>query len=55
MKELTAITIDPDGKSALFQGGSYAHDVMATLWDQGYVTGEGFLFPFPLLMTFRVM
>ncbi|KAI4864936.1 FAD-binding domain-containing protein [Hypoxylon rubiginosum] len=40
MKQLTAITIDPDGKSALFQGGAYVREIMATLWDQGYVAGD---------------
>ncbi|XXG99621.1 hypothetical protein Hte_005962 [Hypoxylon texense] len=38
MKQLTAITIGSDGKSALFQGGAYAQEIMTTLWDQGYVT-----------------
>ncbi|KAI8965610.1 FAD-binding domain-containing protein [Daldinia sp. FL1419] len=39
LKKLTAISIEPDGKSALFQGGVRAGEAIATLWDQGYVTG----------------
>ncbi|KAI1767910.1 FAD-binding domain-containing protein [Hypoxylon sp. FL1150] len=36
MKKLTAITINSDGKSALFQAGVSIQDVITTLWDQGY-------------------
>ncbi|OTB10566.1 hypothetical protein K445DRAFT_69980 [Daldinia sp. EC12] len=38
LKQLTAITIEKTGKSAVFQGGVRAREVMATLWDHGYVT-----------------
>ncbi|KAI6085187.1 FAD-binding domain-containing protein [Hypoxylon rubiginosum] len=41
MKQLTAITIDSDGKSALFQGGVSVDEVVTALWDQGYVTTTG--------------
>ncbi|ROT38916.1 FAD-binding domain-containing protein [Sodiomyces alkalinus F11] len=41
MKQLTGLTIAEDGKSALFQGGSHAKEVIKTLWDQGYVTTTG--------------
>lgn len=40
MKQLTAITIDSDGKSALFQGGVSVDEVVTALWDQGYVTSK---------------
>ncbi|KAK1239988.1 hypothetical protein MKX08_007430 [Trichoderma sp. CBMAI-0020] len=43
LSQLTGISIQPDKKSALFQGGVYADIVIDTLWDQGYVvtTGSG--------------
>ncbi|KAI1470392.1 FAD-binding domain-containing protein [Daldinia caldariorum] len=41
LKQLTDITIDKSGKYALFQGGVRAKEVMATLWDHGYVTATG--------------
>jgi len=40
LASLTAITIKPDKKSALFQGGVFGELVIKTLWDQGYVTSE---------------
>ncbi|KAI1660859.1 FAD-binding domain-containing protein [Daldinia decipiens] len=42
LKQLTAINIEKDRKSALFQGGAWAREVIGTLWDRGYVTsGHG--------------
>ncbi|KAM0447700.1 hypothetical protein ACHAO4_008841 [Trichoderma viride] len=43
LSQLTRITIQPDKKAALFQGGVYADIVIDTLWDQGYIvtTGSG--------------
>ncbi|KAJ6128717.1 CAZyme family AA7 [Penicillium samsonianum] len=41
MQLLTGITIQSDGKSALFQGGTYDQQVMDTLWEEGYVATTG--------------
>ncbi|KAI1426171.1 hypothetical protein F5Y12DRAFT_794651 [Xylaria sp. FL1777] len=41
LKKLRGMTIAADGKSALLQGGAYFHDVVPTLWDNGYVTSTG--------------
>ncbi|RDA83522.1 hypothetical protein CP532_4149 [Ophiocordyceps camponoti-leonardi (nom. inval.)] len=41
LSRLTAITIQPDKKSAWFQGGTYGKMIIETLWDQGYVTTTG--------------
>lgn len=35
---LNSITIQPDGKSAWFQGGTYVSQVTNYLWDRGFVT-----------------
>lgn len=40
MQLLTGITIQSNGKSALFQGGTYDQQVMDTLWEEGYVTSK---------------
>ncbi|ORY71065.1 uncharacterized protein BCR38DRAFT_415840 [Pseudomassariella vexata] len=39
--QLHTITIKEDGKSAVFQAGTYGGQVIQTLWDQGYVTTTG--------------
>ncbi|KAF5968611.1 6-hydroxy-D-nicotine oxidase [Fusarium bulbicola] len=36
-----SMDIGRDGKSALFQGGAYAYEVIPFLWDRGYVTSTG--------------
>ncbi|KAI1119042.1 hypothetical protein F5Y14DRAFT_119457 [Nemania sp. NC0429] len=41
LKQLRGSKIAADGKSALLQGGSYFHDVVPKLWDNGYVTATG--------------
>ncbi|OQE43750.1 hypothetical protein PENCOP_c003G01409 [Penicillium coprophilum] len=41
MASLRGLTIQPNKKSALFQGGTYGGQVIDTLWDQGYVTTTG--------------
>ncbi|PFH62259.1 hypothetical protein XA68_14390 [Ophiocordyceps unilateralis] len=41
LSQLTAITIQPDGESAWFQGGTYGKMIIETLWDRGYVTTTG--------------
>ncbi|KAJ4859721.1 FAD binding domain-containing protein [Trichoderma breve] len=41
LSKLTEITIQPDKKSALFQGGVYANLVIETLWNQGYIAATG--------------
>ncbi|KAK2603628.1 hypothetical protein QQS21_004209 [Conoideocrella luteorostrata] len=41
MSKLVNITIQPDQKSALFQGGVYGDLVISTLWDKGFVTSTG--------------
>ncbi|KAJ4304909.1 hypothetical protein N0V90_000437 [Kalmusia sp. IMI 367209] len=41
LKQLRKLTIHEDGKSATVQGGSYAHELIKTLWDAGYVTPTG--------------
>ncbi|KAI1771734.1 hypothetical protein F4818DRAFT_202391 [Hypoxylon cercidicola] len=41
LKQLRAITIDPEGKFATMQGGAYNHDIWPKLWDAGYVTSTG--------------
>lgn len=40
MKQLRSMDIARDGKSAWFQGGAYAYEVIPFLWDRGYVTSE---------------
>lgn len=40
MKQLRSMNIARDGKSAWFQGGAYAYEVIPFLWDRGYVTSE---------------
>ncbi|VZI03638.1 unnamed protein product [Fusarium fujikuroi] len=41
MKQLRSMDIARDGKSAWFQGGAYAYEVIPFLWDRGYVTSTG--------------
>ncbi|KAI0879960.1 FAD-binding domain-containing protein [Annulohypoxylon maeteangense] len=41
LKLLKSMTIQSDKKSALFQAGSWAHEVIPALWDKGYVTATG--------------
>ncbi|KAF5620203.1 fad binding domain protein [Fusarium sp. NRRL 52700] len=41
MKQLRSMDIARDGKSASFQGGAYAYEVIPFLWDRGYVTSTG--------------
>ncbi|KAF5558957.1 cytochrome p450 [Fusarium mexicanum] len=41
MKQLRSMDIARDGKSAWFQGGAYAYEVIPLLWDRGYVTSTG--------------
>ncbi|CAH0003347.1 unnamed protein product [Clonostachys byssicola] len=41
MTLLNAITIDPSGKTALFQGGVYGRQIIDTLWDKGYIAVTG--------------
>lgn len=37
---LTGLTIQPDGKTAIFQGGTYGAEIIEALWDKGYVTSK---------------
>lgn len=39
--QLTDMTIQPDGETALLQAGAYAGDIVPKLWDAGYVTTTG--------------
>ncbi|KAI1377706.1 FAD binding domain-containing protein [Hypoxylon crocopeplum] len=41
LSQLSAVTIQPDGKSVWLQGGAWGRNVINTLWDQGYVTSTG--------------
>lgn len=41
LKQLQDITIQPDGKSAWFGGGSWGGHVTRELWDRGYVVTTG--------------
>ncbi|KAM0246496.1 hypothetical protein ACHAQJ_010178 [Trichoderma viride] len=41
LSKLTGITIQPNKKSALFQGGVYADMVIDTLWNEGYIVPTG--------------
>ncbi|KAF5975008.1 fad binding domain-containing protein [Fusarium coicis] len=41
MKQLRSMDISRDGKSAWFQGGAFAYEVIPFLWDRGYVTSTG--------------
>ncbi|UKZ78452.1 hypothetical protein TrVFT333_006192 [Trichoderma virens FT-333] len=41
LSKLTEITIQPDKKSALFQGGVYADLIINKLWSQGYIVPTG--------------
>ncbi|OTB06090.1 hypothetical protein M426DRAFT_259507 [Hypoxylon sp. CI-4A] len=41
LAKLRNITIQPDGKSALFQGGVYDGQALNYLWNQGYVATTG--------------
>ena len=40
MSGLQNIEIQPDGKTAWFEGGTYDGQVMAYLWDRGYVASR---------------
>lgn len=40
MAQLGGLTIQPDGETAIFQGGIYGAEVVQTLWDAGYVTSK---------------
>jgi len=40
---LTTITIQPGGKSAIFQGGTWDQQVIEYLWERGYVASESFI------------
>lgn len=40
LKKLTGISLKKDKKSAILQGGTFGINVIETLWDLGYVTGE---------------
>lgn len=40
MSELRNIDIQPDGKTAWFQGGTYGGETMDYLWERGYVASE---------------
>ena len=46
MSVLTDMTIQPDGNTAWFQGGSYDHQVMVELWELDYVASTGSNSPF---------
>jgi len=39
--KLRGITIQPDGKTAIFQAGTFGSEIIERLWDQGYVTTTG--------------
>ncbi|KAL7944096.1 hypothetical protein V8C42DRAFT_358776 [Trichoderma barbatum] len=41
LSKLTEITIQPDKKSALFQGGVYADLIIEKIWSQGYIVPTG--------------
>ncbi|GAP88217.1 putative FAD binding domain-containing protein [Rosellinia necatrix] len=41
MTSLSSLTIQPDNKSAIIQGGAYLGEVIDTLWDAGYVAVTG--------------
>ena len=40
MSALQSIKIQPDGKTAWFEGGTYDGQVIDYLWDKGYVASE---------------
>ena len=40
MSNLKDIRINPNNATAQFQGGVYSYEVINTLWDQGFVTGN---------------
>lgn len=40
MKALTKISVQPGGKTAWLQGGTYNGPVIDELWEQGYVASE---------------
>ena len=42
MRSLNRIHINSDNLTAQFQGGVYGLEVLETLWDQGFVTGEAY-------------
>ncbi|KAK7986946.1 FAD-binding domain-containing protein [Apiospora saccharicola] len=42
LKQLTGITIMPDGKSAMLQGDTYVSNIVAALWGKGYGAGHNF-------------
>ncbi|KAL7931836.1 hypothetical protein V8C35DRAFT_329200 [Trichoderma chlorosporum] len=41
LSKLTEITIQPDKKSAMFQGGVYADLIIKKIWSQGYIVPTG--------------
>ncbi|KAF2685189.1 FAD-binding domain-containing protein [Lentithecium fluviatile CBS 122367] len=41
LSQLTNIKIQPNKKSAWFQGGTWGGNIIKTLWDQGFVTTTG--------------
>ncbi|KAK3936557.1 hypothetical protein QBC46DRAFT_366841 [Diplogelasinospora grovesii] len=40
LRNLKAVHINPGNATAHFQGGAYSYEVINTLWEQGYVTGN---------------
>ena len=40
MRNLNSIRINSDNVTAHFQGGVYSEEVISTLWEQGFVTGN---------------
>lgn len=38
MDQLNGVRIHPDEGTAILQGGTFARDLVPTLWDAGYVT-----------------
>lgn len=40
VKKLTGVTLQDQKNSAILQAGTYGINVISTLWDVGYVTGE---------------
>ena len=42
LRNLNRIAVNSDNVTAHFQGGVYSQEVIRSLWDQGFVTGESY-------------
>jgi hypothetical protein len=47
LSQINKIRIQPNKKSAWFQGGTWGGNIIKTLWDQGFVTSEFFSYCIP--------